>query len=180
MTGPGAPLAGAWRIGVIAAVAVVLLDQASKWVMLERVMNPPRIIEVTPFFNLAYAWNRGVSFGLFDEVSAWNRWALPLLALVISAVLAVWLARARHWVLSLGLGMIIGGAVGNVIDRIRFGAVFDFLDVHVGGWHWPAFNVADSSITLGVVLLILDSLFQFGDRRTTEAAPKGGKRETTP
>lgn len=179
MTPRAAAPGGRRRIGVAAIFVVILLDQASKWLMLEQVMRPPRVIEVTPFFNLVYAWNRGVSFGLFDEVSAWNNWALPAIALAVCAVLAFWLARAQHWLLSLGLGMIIGGAIGNVVDRVRFGAVFDFLDVHAGGWHWPAFNVADSSITVGVTLLILDSLFSFGERRTTERVEKRGKQGTS-
>jgi signal peptidase II len=167
------------RLGVAAIAAVIGLDQASKWVMLEHVLNPPRVIEVTPFFNLVYAWNLGVSFGLFDEVGAANRWVLPLVAMAVAAFLAWWLLRSRHWVLSLGLGLIIGGAIGNVIDRIRFGAVFDFLDLHAAGWHWPAFNLADSAITVGVVLLIVDSLFAFSEGRTTERTARGGKEGTT-
>lgn len=105
---------------------------------------------------------------------------LPAVAVIICVALAVWLARSTHWVVTVGLAMIIGGALGNVIDRVRFGAVYDFLDVHVVGWHWPAFNVADSAISIGVALLILNSLFAIGERRTTKAWEQdAGKRGST-
>jgi signal peptidase II len=170
----------ALRLGGIVAVATIVLDQVSKWWMLAHVMDPPRVIEVTPFFNLVYAWNRGISFGVFNTDAGWNRWILPLVALAICVALAVWLARSTHWITTVGLAMIIGGAVGNVVDRLRFGAVYDFLDVHAAGWHWPAFNVADSAISVGVLLLILDSLFAIGERRTSKAwKENAGKREPT-
>lgn len=147
-------------LGLGLAGGVIVLDQLSKWWILEHVMNPPRAIEVLPFFNLVLAWNRGVSFGLFSSAPAAGPWILSGLAVVISAVLAVWLFRTRDKWLAVGIGLIIGGAIGNVIDRARFGAVTDFLDLHAFGYHWPAFNVADSAITLGAAALILDSLFR--------------------
>ncbi len=170
----------ALRLGGIVAVVIIILDQTSKWLMLEHVMNPPRIIEVTPFFNLVYAWNRGISFGVFNTGSPWNRWALPLVAVGICVALAFWLVRSTHWSMTVGIAMIIGGALGNVIDRLRAGAVYDFLDIHAAGWHWPAFNVADSAISIGVVFLILDSLFAIGEPRTSRNEKEGArKRETT-
>ena len=170
----------ALTLGGLVAMVTIVLDQASKWLMLEHVMNPPRVIEVTPFFNLVYAWNRGISFGVFNTESAWNRWILPLVAVAICVVLAVWLVRSKHWIMIVGLAMIIGGAVGNVVDRLRVGAVYDFLDVHAAGWHWPAFNLADSAITIGVVLLIVDSLFAVGETGTSKDRKEAaGKRETT-
>ncbi len=135
------------------------LDQLTKWVMVSVVMTPPRIIEITPFFNLMLGWNRGVSFGLFDASSPYAPWMFSTVSLIISVALLGWLYNVRRIMPALALGLIVGGAVGNVIDRLRFGAVADFLDVHVAGYHWPAFNLADSAITLGVVLLIYDSLF---------------------
>ena len=102
--------------------------------------------------------NRGASFGIFSDAPGWASIALIVFAIIISIVLAIWMWQAQETLLSVALGLVIGGAIGNVIDRIRFGAVVDFLDFHAGGWHWPAFNVADSAITLGVILLILDSL----------------------
>ncbi len=152
------PILGA---GLGTAAAVALIDQAAKWWILEVVMQPPRIIEVTPFFNLMVGWNRGVSFGLFNWDSIYNAWVLSLTAAVIVAVLAVWLSRAERLWLGLAIGLVIGGAVGNVIDRVfrEQRAVADFLDFHVAGYHWPAFNLADTGITLGAVMLVLDSLF---------------------
>lgn len=158
------------RRGLGLAALVIVLDQASKWAMLTQVMLPPRIIEVTSFFNLVHVWNRGISFGIFNSDSPWTRWTLPLLALAIVVYLVVWLRRTGHWLVITALGLIIGGAIGNVIDRAMRGAVFDFLDVHAYGYHWPAFNVADSAITIGVCLLIVDSLFGVSARRTREEA----------
>ena len=141
------------------AALVVVVDQASKWWIVSEVMNPPTVITVTSFFNIVMGWNRGVSFGMFNSASSLNNIILPIIAAVIVAVLVAWLRRAdKAWVAA-ALGMVIGGAVGNVIDRLHYGAVADFLDVHIGGYHWPAFNVADSGITVGAVILIVDSLF---------------------
>jgi signal peptidase II len=153
--------------GLACAAVVIALDQLTKWLMLAYVMTPPRVIEVTPFFNIVYAWNRGISFGLFNAESDWNRWILSGLAIVIVGFLLAWLRRAQHWLVVLALGLIIGGALGNVIDRLRFGAVFDFLDLHAAGYHWPAFNLADSAITVGVTLLIIDTLFAISEPRTS-------------
>lgn len=153
-----------WRSLLFAAV-IVGIDQASKWWILEKVMMPPRVIEVTSFFNLVMTWNRGVSFGLFNNDSPYNPLILSAVALVICGLLIIWLARAYRPVLAYGLGAIIGGAIGNLIDRVRFGAVADFLDFHLWGYHWPAFNVADAAITIGVTVLIADSLFGMPEER---------------
>jgi signal peptidase II len=157
---------GMW-MGLLLAAAVVVLDQVSKWVILLVVMDPPRVIPVTPFFNLVLGWNRGISFGMFDSDSPINLWLLPLLALAIIAALTVWLARTHGGMVSAALGLIIGGAFGNVVDRLLHGAVVDFLDFHAAGWHWPAFNVADAAITVGAALLILDSLIAGDETHTT-------------
>lgn len=147
------------RNGLVLAAAVLVVDQASKWWILTTVMRPPRVIEVTSFFNLVMGWNRGVSFGMFDSDSAVNLWLLPLVVVGITATLLVWLWRADRAWLGCGLGLVIGGAIGNLVDRLRFGAVADFLDIHAFGWHWPAFNVADSAITIGAAIILLESLF---------------------
>ncbi len=143
---------------MLVAILTIFFDQLSKWWILNLVMAPPKIIEVTQFFNLVLVHNRGASFGIFSDAPGWASIALIVFAIIISIVLAIWMWQAQETFLSIALALVIGGAIGNVIDRIRFGAVVDFLDVHAGGWHWPAFNVADSAITLGVILLILDSL----------------------
>ena len=147
---------------------MVILDQASKWWILEHVMRPPRVIELTGFFNLVMGWNRGVSFGLFNTASPYNAWGLSAIALVIVAALTVWLKRTRGPFLAAAIGLVIGGALGNVVDRLRFGAVFDFLDLHAAGYHWPAFNVADSAITVGAVMLVVDSLFMHSENHKLE------------
>lgn len=121
-------------------------------------MQPPRVIPVLPFFNLVLVWNQGVSFGLFGDGSA-GPWLLVLLAAGIVAALVFWLRKADSLLSVAALGLVIGGAVGNVIDRLIHGAVVDFLDFHLAGWHWPAFNVADSAICIGVVMLLAESLF---------------------
>lgn len=142
------------------AALVVLADQLSKWWILTIVMVPPRLIEVTPFLNLVLVWNRGISFGLLNTDSPWNAIVLTAIAVVISLFLLGWLWRTERWPLLVAIGLVVGGAIGNAIDRIRFGAVCDFVDVHAFGYHWPAFNVADAAITVGAALFIADSLFR--------------------
>ncbi|MEK9723028.1 MAG: signal peptidase II [Rhodospirillaceae bacterium] len=146
------------------AALVLVLDQASKWWIVEHVMRPPRMIEVTGFFNLVLGHNRGVSFGLFHNDADAGRWILSLLALAICAALVVWMWRSREVFVAAALGLIVGGAIGNVVDRMTVGAVVDFLDFHAAGYHWPAFNVADIAITGGAVGLVWDSVFGGKDR----------------
>jgi signal peptidase II len=160
--------------GGVLAVVVLIVDQATKWWILNDVMQPPRVIDITPFFNLVLGWNRGVSFGLFGAGEAGTAWLLIAVALVISTVLFVWLLRTDRIIVGLGLGAIIGGALGNVTDRLRFGAVTDFLDFHLLGVHWPAFNVADAGITVGAAVLILHSLFQGAEHRTSNTVEREG------
>ncbi len=158
------------RLGLVLALLVAVLDQIGKWWILGYVMNPPTVIPVTPFFNLVLVWNRGVSFGILNQESTWIPWLLSAVAAAICAALLVWLRRAEGRWLAAALGLIIGGALGNLVDRLRFGAVVDFLDVHAGGYHWPAFNVADAAITVGVGILLIDALI----------APRDGRKLGTP
>ena len=148
------------RYGLILAAVAVLADQAVKWLVLQFFMTRADPVEVTFFFNLVLAWNRGISFSLFHSEEAYAPFALAALALAISAGLGVWLRRVDHRWPATGIGLVIGGAIGNVIDLLRFGAVVDFLDFHWAGYHWPAFNIADSAITVGVLFLITDGLFR--------------------
>ncbi len=147
------------RYGFALAAITIFLDQLTKIWALAELWDPPRFHEVTGFFNLVMVWNRGVSFGMFGGLGEIGPWILSALATAIAIGLSVWLWRADTRLIGTALGLIIGGAIGNVIDRIRFGAVVDFLDVHAFGYHWPAFNIADSAITIGVGLLLIDSLF---------------------
>lgn len=159
------------RIGAPVALVAFVLDQISKQWVLSSVLpclsgpsgpgcavNSP-MIEVTGFFNLVMVWNFGVSFGLFASGADLMPYILVLLSLVISGALIAWAWRSASSFQALSVGLVVGGAVGNIIDRLRFGAVADFLDFHLAGWHWPAFNVADCCIVVGVCLLLIDGLF---------------------
>lgn len=150
-----------FRLGLVLAGAVLLLDQVTKWWVLE-VVELDRIgqLRLAPFLNLTMVWNRGVTFGLLGSDLWWKPLALGAVAIVIAALLLRWLARAENWRIAWGLGLVLGGAVGNVIDRARFGAVVDFVHLHAGGYSWYVFNVADSAIVCGVGLLLLDALIR--------------------
>lgn len=152
------------RLGLAIATVVLLLDQATKWWILTQVMVPPRILEITSFFNLVLVWNRGISFGMLGGGAAWQAWLLAAFGTVVAGGLLFWMQTARlPRVPSVGVGLIVGGALGNVLDRLFHGAVVDFLDFHAGGYHWPAFNLADSAITVGVAALLLDAVLR-GER----------------
>ena len=146
-------------LGLIFGVLILVIDQISKWWIVTEIMTPPRYIPVFPSFNLVMGWNRGISFGIFDSSSPPNQWLLISLALIIVTILLIWLWRSESRIISVSLGMIVGGALGNVIDRIHYGAVADFLDFYIGDFHWPAFNIADAGITIGVIILVLESIF---------------------
>jgi signal peptidase II len=153
------------RFGLRIALLVILLDQASKWWILGLLQGrAPPVIEILPVFNLVLTWNRGVSFGMFSSAHDIMPYVLVAVALAISGGLLLWMRKVDRLLLALPLGLVVGGALGNVVDRLRYGAVVDFLDVHVGGWHWPAFNVADSAITIGVLAIVADGLFAGRDR----------------
>jgi lipoprotein signal peptidase len=144
--------------GLIAAALVLGFDQASKWAILS-VIDLPRIgqIVLLPQLNLTMVWNHGVTFGLLTGVGDWSHWLLAGLALAVVAALGIWMTRAESRLVAVALGAIAGGAIGNVIDRLRFGAVVDFIDAHLGDWHWYVFNVADAAIVCGVAALVIDS-----------------------
>jgi len=138
---------------------VIVLDQLSKWLVLET-LSLGETIYVAPFWNWVLTYNPGAAFSLLADQPGWQRWFFTALAIAISGWIAVELKRhPGERLFCLAMAMIMGGALGNVIDRIRFGAVVDFVQWHVAGYYWPAFNVADSAITVGVVLLVVESLF---------------------
>ncbi|SDB71708.1 signal peptidase II [Belnapia rosea] len=161
------------RAGLLAIAAAFALDQGTKWWIAAVVMQPPRMIPIAPFFNLTFHRNTGVSFGLFAGHGEAGRWALVAVALAVVAMLFVWMARAeRAWV-GVALGLVAGGAISNVVDRLRHGGVTDFLDFHYAGWHWPSFNLADAAICIGVALLLLDGFL--GERRHQTAGMADGR-----
>ena len=145
--------------GLAIAGLVIVVDQVSKIIVLSA-LGPFQGVSVTPFLNLVVVLNTGISFGLFASEGELTRYLLVALALIVSIILMRWLASSTNRFICAALGMIIGGALGNVIDRLVHKAVVDFLDFHLYGWHWPAFNVADSAITIGVALFVLASLLE--------------------
>ncbi|PKM10439.1 MAG: signal peptidase II [Gammaproteobacteria bacterium HGW-Gammaproteobacteria-3] len=136
----------------------ILLDQISK-LTIAGTMRLYESIQVLPFFNLTYVHNTGAAFSFLSQAGGWQRWFFAALAFAISVVITVWLARLKKHekLLAAALALVLGGAVGNLIDRLAYGYVIDFLDVYLHDWHWPAFNIADSAITLGVTLMLIES-----------------------
>jgi signal peptidase II len=148
----------AWRWFALAA-GLVVADQVTKAVVLGR-FAPGERLEVTGFFNLVLVCNPGAAFSLFASAGGWQTPLLIAFALVAIGVVGTMIVkRPTERIMCAALALVLGGALGNVIDRVRFGCVADFLDFHAGGWHWPAFNVADSAITVGAVLLIFEGFF---------------------
>lgn len=163
--------------GLAAAAVVAVVDQISKAMVLgffgESGCAAHRVV-VSPFLDLVLTCNAGVSFGLLNRTGV-NSLIFSLAALVIILVLLVWLSRVRATFLAVAIGFIIGGAIGNVSDRVRFGAVIDFLYFHAGTWYWPAFNLADSAICLGVAAMLLDGMLS---RRA--ASQRKGREDLSP
>ena len=150
-------MSNAWRWFALSA-AVVLADQITKWAVLANFAYGERL-PITGFLNLVLVYNKGAAFSMFADASGWQTPLLIVFALVAAGIVGYLIVKNPHRrLLCLGLALILAGAVGNLIDRLRYGHVVDFLDFHALGWHWPAFNVADSAITIGAVLLILEGL----------------------
>ena len=153
-----------WRWFALSA-ALVVADQLTKWAVMGYFANRSPREEITSFFNLVLVYNKGAAFSMLADAPGWQTPVLVIFALVASAVVGTLIVLNPHkGLLCLGLALILGGALGNLIDRLRFGQVVDFLDFHAMGWHWPAFNVADSAITVGAVVLILEGFFPHARR----------------
>jgi signal peptidase II len=145
------------------ALLAVLLDQGSK-LAVDASMHLYESIPVMPYFNLTYVHNTGAAFSFLSEAGGWQRWFFSGLALTISAGITVWLAKLQkhETLLAAALSLILGGAIGNLIDRVAYGYVIDFIDVYYGNSHFPAFNIADAAINLGVFLMLAESFGWFG------------------
>jgi len=141
------------------SLLVVILDQVTKaWVSATLMFNQP--VNVLPFFDLRLLHNPGAAWSILATAGEWKRWFLSGLAIVVSGIIITWLShlkREERW-LACGLALVLGGALGNVIDRMMYGYVIDFIDIYYQGWHWPAFNIADSAISIGAVMLLIDAL----------------------
>jgi len=148
------------RLGLAVAAVAALVDQGAKLAILHlfAASEGVRVIAVLPMLNFALTMNRGMSFGLFNTNAAMNALVFTLIAAAIVAALLVWLKRAHDPLLQVAIGLVVGGAIGNVIDRLIRGAVVDFLDFHAGQWHWFVFNLADAAISVGVGLMVIDGL----------------------
>jgi len=152
-------------LGFSAALITLILDQATKLYSLFVYDLPVKEpVEFAPFINLIVVWNRGISYGLFQQNSQIGRWGLIIISILAAIGLSFWIRRTTAKLLAVSLGLIVGGAIGNVIDRLAYGAVFDFIQIHIGSWSWYVFNVADAAIVAGVVGLLYDSFVLEGRR----------------
>ena len=152
-------------LGFSAALITLILDQATKLYTLfvyDLPLKEP--VEFGPFINLIVVWNRGISYGLFQQDGDLGRWVLIVVSILAAIGLSIWIRRTKAKLLATSLGLIVGGAIGNVIDRLAYGAVFDFIQFHIGDWSWYVFNVADAAIVAGVVGLLYDSFVLEGRR----------------
>lgn len=143
------------------SLLVIVFDQITKYIASSQ-LDYATPMSVIPMFNLTLLHNTGAAFSFLSDAGGWQRWFFVVLALIISVVLFVWLQRLKpqeKWT-AISLTLILGGAIGNVVDRTLYGYVIDFLDVYYNSWHWPAFNIADSAITVGAVILILEGVLK--------------------
>ncbi|HOX72179.1 signal peptidase II [Dokdonella sp.] len=143
------------------SAVVIVADQITKLLVLERFTLHESLPLLPGFLDLTLAFNEGAAFSFLSDAGGWQRWFFTVLAIVVGTILIVWLKRTARtdWRTALPLSLVVGGAVGNVIDRIRLGHVVDFIDVHYATWSFPAFNIADSAISVGAVLLLAFGLF---------------------
>ncbi len=156
------------------ALVVVVLDQVTKQLASAYLaLHEP--VALIPMLNLTLMHNTGAAFSFLSQAGGWQRWFFVLLALGVSIGITVWISRlnrSQRW-LAAALALVLGGALGNVWDRVVLGYVVDFIDVYYGRWHWPAFNIADSAITVGAVMLVIDSLRSGAAHTRKESAQDG-------
>lgn len=145
------------KIALVTGIVIFIADQLTKALALKYFAAGS--VAVLPFFNFVLVWNRGVSFGMFNSAGDYGPLFLTIMSLVICGFLIAWLINVTYKWHAVAICAVIAGALGNVIDRVRFGAVVDFLDFHAFGWHYPAFNIADSAIVLGIAFILFDSIF---------------------
>lgn len=153
------------RAGAVLAALIFIADQATKLWVLRGLRLGEGPIEVTPFLEFILVWNRGISYGLLQQEGL-GRWLLVAVTVAASVALGVWLARSQRRLVALAVGGILGGALGNLVDRVAYGAVVDFVHLHAGSFSWYVFNVADAAIVIGVVLLLVDGFLAPRTRQT--------------
>jgi len=165
------PAATGWRRWLLVSAVVMVLDLATKAAVV-RAFQPGDMVVLTSWFNLVLAYNEGAAFSFLANAGGWQRWFFLAVSLTISAAIVVMLRRqAGRTLTAFALALVLGGALGNVYDRVTLGRVVDFIQLHAAGYYWPAFNVADSAISVGVVLLLLESLGRSRAERTVENEP---------
>ena len=166
-----------YLLWLLLAAVVTIADQVTKWMIIENVELYEKI-SVTPWFNITHQHNPGAAFSFLADAGGWQRWFFTALATVVSIVIAVWLWTLRNagqLTLAIGLAFVLGGAVGNLIDRVQLGYVIDFIQVLINGWSFPSFNVADAALTVGAGLLIIDALFLSSREGEQPAAEDDGQ-----
>ena len=170
LSSEGVPDKKLFRICMVLAVVIAIADQLTKWAALEG-LSPHVPVSVTPFFNLTLAFNSGAAFSFLSDAGGWQRWLFIGLAGVISIFLIYWvrqLQKHEFWT-GIALGLILGGALGNVWDRLfRSGQVVDFIDIYIGNAHWPAFNLADSSIFIGAAIVVIQAIHEAATGRDSD------------
>ncbi|KGJ88265.1 signal peptidase II [Thalassotalea sp. ND16A] len=162
------------------AIILLIVDQVTKHTVVA-FMDYRESIAIMPFFNLTYVHNPGAAFSFLADQGGWQRWFFTIIAAVVSVLLVVWMAKTpkQDKLIAIAFALILSGAVGNLIDRMLFGYVIDFLDFYYGSKHWPAFNVADSAIFVGAGLMIFDALF-YGDKSDDKSGNKNGDTSNDP
>lgn len=161
--------------GLLVALLVLVADQVSKtwvmnWVMGFTQDMGPALYPVAPFLDVVALWNRGISYGLFQQGDT-GRWVLVAVKVVAALLFTVWLTRSHRRLEALALGLLIGGALGNAVDRVVYGAVFDFISLHAFGYRWYVFNIADVAVVVGVALLLYDAFFGRASKTPPSATP---------
>jgi signal peptidase II len=168
------------KMGFLLVVLVFALDQLSKlWLLFVYDLPLKEPVSVLPFFDLVVVWNRGVSYGLFQQQTEMGRWLLVGFSLLAAAALGLWMRRVTQPLLLVSLALIIGGALGNALDRALYGAVFDFAHFYIKSWSWYVFNVADAAIVFGVLGMLLDSLRDNSRKITEEKAQLDEPQKST-
>ncbi|MGR7996103.1 MULTISPECIES: signal peptidase II [unclassified Xanthobacter] len=162
-------------LGLLVALLVLVADQVSKtWVMGFTQDMGPALYPVAPFMDVVALWNRGISYGLFQQGDT-GRWVLVGVKVVAALLFTVWLTRSHRTLEALALGLLIGGALGNAVDRVVYGAVFDFISLHAFGYRWYVFNIADVAVVVGVALLLYDAFFGRASKTPPSATPMSPK-----
>lgn len=158
------------------SILILFLDQLSKYLVTQS-LQLHEILVLIPGINLSLVHNTGAAFSFLRDAGGWQRWFFVALGAVVGTVVVIWLSRIerdRHWLLPCSLSLVLGGAAGNLVDRLVHGYVVDFIDVYYSGWHWPTFNVADSAISVGAVLLVIDAIWLDRAQVSTHRADSGG------